>query len=123
MSPDHHRSLILNALPRPLPRGAVVADVVLASSDERGLYQSGITAKVRRLFQGPRGTRQLIVKPTIASSCDAPFENGASGLIVGKPVARHGGVLVIEPLLVPKRSGYRLRDGYQFPPDFPRDSR
>lgn len=121
LSPDHSRALVLSALPRPLPRGAIVADVVMARGDEPRINRPGIVARVRRVHQGPRDARSLVIRQTVSTDCDWPFANGTSGIVVGKPVGRRGGMLVIEPVMVPKSRGYRLVDGYQFPPGFGHD--
>lgn len=121
IGPEYSRALIVAELPRTFPRGAIVADVLLPNVVEQTIPGQRIVGKVRRVYQGPKAMRNLLIRQAVSTSCDWLLSNGKSGIVVGKPVGRVNGVLVIEPVLVPRSKGYRLADGYQFPPNFGRD--
>jgi hypothetical protein len=112
-----HRALIHNALPTPLPEGTFIAAVEfdahsLATSP---LHPIGVRARIIRVIQGEYRGRALIVRKPSWGSCDHPFQNGAVGFIVGRPVGYEQGLLVVHPIEVPAHSGFRLPDGFQLP--------
>ncbi len=116
---DAFLSLIHDALPRPLPRGTIVADVAFDPSTARLLNGVGMRARVRRMIQGDYRGRTLIVRQRVMSSCDDPFGNGSAGLIVAVPVDMQNGVLVVAPILVSRLDRHRLPDGYRLPEPTP----
>ena len=104
------------ALPNPLPAGAFIADVEIETRNARRLYAGGLRARVRRAIAGASPGERIILRLTEESSCDAPFVNGRSGLLVGIPRNREHGALVVWPLLVSRYDGFRLPDGFQLLP-------
>jgi hypothetical protein len=112
---DFMHVMMHDALPRPLPRGTIVADVAFESTDDAQLRGAGIRARIRRMIQGDYRGDTLIIRQRIRTSCDAPFHNGAAGLIVATPIDMQDGVLVVSPITVNRAHQYRLPDGYQIP--------
>jgi hypothetical protein len=119
MISDALETLIHDALPRPLPRGTIIANVTFESTSEAQLHGGGIRATVRRMIQGDFRGRTLIVRQRIISSCDDPFGNGRSGLIVSVPIGMENGMLVVAPILVSRLHRRRLPDGFQLPDAVP----
>ena len=107
-------AIVHSALPTPLPTGAIIADVEFETGDPRA-YRQTVRARVRRMIQGP-DTPILLLEPVRTNSCDAPFRNGRSGLIVAVLVDSRDGVPVARPIVVDMRDGFRLPDGYQLSP-------
>lgn len=105
-------AIIHNALPIPLPEGVIIADVEFEPADRRALYGEGARVRVRRMIQG-EAVPALILQWSLRNSCQAPFRNGASGLIVAIPISRRDGLIVASPLFVDRRKDYRLPDGFQ----------
>lgn len=108
-----------SGLPRPLPRGAIVADVAFeqppAGDFRTHLLTLGIRARVRRMVQGDYAGAYVIVRPVTWSSCDGAFVNGDAGIIVTVPRRIERGVLVLDPLKVRAGQAYRLPDGFEVP--------
>jgi hypothetical protein len=113
MAGDFMEALIHDALPSPLPARTIVAWVAFESGDSRLLYSTGIRARVRRMVQGDFRGSHLLVRTSVETSCDDPFRNGRSGLIVGIPTGTEDGLLVVHPIMVSRYQRYRLPDGYQ----------
>lgn len=109
-------ALIHDALPTPLPEGAIVAEVAFESEDERAVYAGGVRARVIRMVQGHYRGGHLIVRRAFRSSCSHPFLNGTSGLLVARAAGMEQGVLVVDPIEVSRSRGFRLEDRYRLPP-------
>jgi|GEM_PF-4061905 len=76
------------------------------------LHGAGLRANVKRIIEGRYKGRLLIVRRTgLYTDCDRPAANGTAGLIVVKPVGMENGTLVVEPVLVERRHGFRLPAG------------
>lgn len=103
-------AVIHSALPDPLPEGAFVAEVEIKTKDEWQLYATGLRARVTKAISGASQIEQVILRlpHTDATSCDLPFANGRSGLIVGIPGKRKGKALVVWPVLVSRYDGFKL---------------
>jgi hypothetical protein len=99
-------ALIHSELPNPFPKNAIVAEVVIERAPESSLWKSGLRAKVTKWHFGGTG-REVILQNDISSSCDAPFKNGRTGIIVGRERGVRNGVLVVEAFLVSAVDGYR----------------
>jgi hypothetical protein len=112
MAENFTTSLIHNALPQPLPTGAIIAEVRFESTTLGNLWE-GVRVEVRRMIQGDYAGRTLIVRPIALTSCSRPFENGGEGLIVAIPIGNVNGVLVVDAIEAGEYDGYRLRDGFQ----------
>jgi hypothetical protein len=113
MIADAQEALVHSALPKPLPRETIIADVVFENADENRLHQEGVRVRIRRLIQGDVQGTTMIVRQRIRSSCGDPFANGTTGLIVAIPVEIRAGEIVVAPIDVTRGSGFRLRDGFQ----------
>jgi hypothetical protein len=111
LSPSY--AVVHSALPNPLPTGALVAEIEIETPDPERLYTTGLRARVRRAIAGARQGEPIILRLPERSSCDAPFANGRSGLLVARPMAREGDLLVVWPELVSRYDGFRLPDGFQ----------
>jgi hypothetical protein len=121
----YHDAWIHNALPTPLPRDMIVADVVLerlppalespqgTSRWPWGILTYGVRARVRRMIQGDPAIRELLLRPVHISSCDSFFANGEEGLIVAAVRRSDHGIVVVHPVGASSRNGYRLPDGEQ----------
>lgn len=115
MAADFQEAFIHSALPRPLPAGAIVADVEFVSADERALYGSGLRARVRRMIQSDYRGATLIVRSRTMTSCDVPFDNGVAGLLIGIPVGMEGETPIVAPVRAQRSEGFRLPNGYALP--------
>jgi hypothetical protein len=113
-------AVVHSALPTPLPTGAFVAEIEIETSDQEKLYTTGLRARVRRAIAGAHQGERIILRLLERTSCDAPFVNGRSGLLVARPWGREGEALVVRPELVSRYDGFRLPDGFQFQPLPPR---
>jgi hypothetical protein len=113
MIADAQEALIHSALPTPLPRGTIVADVLFEDANENRLHHDGIRVRIRRLIQGDVHGTTMIVRQRLQSSCDNPFANGTAGLIVAIPVETLAGETVVAPIAVTRIDRYRLPDGFQ----------
>jgi hypothetical protein len=116
MVADAQQVLIHDALPTPLPRGTIVADVVFDFADAETMLSAGVRVRIRRLIQGDVRGPTMIVRIRIWSSCSNPFGNGRSGLIVAIPIETRAGETVVAPIEVTRMRGYRLEDGFQLRP-------
>jgi hypothetical protein len=113
MIADAQEAVIHSALPTPLPPGTIIADVMFEDADENRLHGAGIRVRIRRLIQGDvRGTT-MIVRQRIQSSCDNPFANGTTGLIVAISLETQAGETVAAPIVVTRLDGYRRPDGFR----------
>jgi hypothetical protein len=114
---NYHYAYIHRALPKPLPQGAIVADVELEPLPEGDyrphLVRHGIRARVRRMVQGSYNGEFMLVRPVYWTSCDSIFENGRAGFLVAVPRRTEGGTLVVDPIKVSNEDGYRLPDGFK----------
>ena len=112
-------ALIHNALPDPLPHGAVVLDASLPQEDGMSLYQAGMRIRIRRVVHGDlRGRYALLRLDAPISSCDQPLSNGRHGLVIGMVIGPRKDVPIIRPAFAVQGQGYRLSNGYQFPKGF-----
>ncbi|MEA3000561.1 MAG: hypothetical protein QOK17_2394 [Sphingomonadales bacterium] len=107
-------ALIHSGLPNPLPKDTFIAEVEIETSDQWKLYTSGLEARVTRPIAGAYRGERIILRLPEENSCDSPFANGRSGLLVAIPRSREGDAWVLWPALVSQYDGYRLRDGFQF---------
>lgn len=105
--------LIHDALPNPLPAGAIVVEVEFETANRRAYFAGGVRARIRRMIQGDYRGDTLIARSRDENSCYFPFAHGAAGLIVARPLGLEAGELVVEPIPVQGREGYRLADGFQ----------
>ena len=112
VGPPH--AMIHTALPRILPRGAVVAEVRFESADVLALVGPGIRARIRKMIQGDYRGRFLIVRPARLLGCGVAFANGRSGYIVAVPRGFEEGILVVHPIQVQR--GRSLPNGCRVPP-------
>jgi hypothetical protein len=103
-------AVIHSALPDPLPEGAFVAEVEIKTKDQWQLYATGLRAYVTKTIVGTSQVERVILRLPVAenTSCDAPFANGRSGIIVGIPEKRKGKALVVWPVLVSRYDGFTL---------------
>jgi len=120
---DNLFAYIHDALPTPLPAGAFVAEVEFEpqeTDDAHGaIVGDNVRGRIIRHIQGDYGGLEILVRRDFRTSCDAELSNGRRGLVVARPLGVEDGVLVIDPILVMPSQGYRLPDGYQFPPPSP----
>ena len=117
MMMENQLALIHSAVPADLPRDLVVVDSEIpASATERQLYDTGVRAWVRRTVQGDYQGQFIRIRASVKTSCDGPFDNGRSGLIVGYPRGWEDGELVIEPILAQRSDGFRLAQGFTLSP-------
>lgn len=111
-------ALIHNSLPEHLPRDVVVFEGSLPL-DYEPLFREGLRVPIRRVVRGDLRGRYALLRETLPiSSCAQPLSNGRHGMIVGKVIGAERGVAIIRPVFAWKANRYRLRDGFQFPPDF-----
>ena len=105
-----------SALPRPLPAGAIVAEVEADPGvSDFMLVDGGVRVRVHRMIQG-EAVPVLILYSKQLSSCEIVFGNGRRGLIVAVPAGHRDGVPVATPVFVYRRDGFRLPNGYRWPP-------
>ena len=109
---ENQEALIHSALPSRLPDGAVVLDVMIESGDASRLYGSGLPVRVRRSLHGNVSRAEVTLRTPYETSCDAPFANGSSGIVVGN-LTGEGSEQAISPVFV------RRGDGFQVPVDGP----
>ena len=110
-------AIIHTALPKALPDGLFVAEVEVEASDFYPLYSTGLRAHVTKSIAGDT-VDEIILRLPVGSSCDAPFANGKSGLVVGIAKERVGGRLVVWPLLVSRYDGFTLPEGFNLKQQF-----
>jgi hypothetical protein len=110
VDPPEVSALIHSTLPDPLPDDMLIAEVdFVGDVTTEALHGAGLRAHVRRIIKGRYEGRLLIVRmPGLFTDCDRPTANGTSGLIVVKPVGLENDILVVEPVLVERRHGFRL---------------
>lgn len=101
----NHRALIHSAVTVGLPAKAIVLDVDFDGENLDALYLGGLRARVKRVISGNYDGDFVLVRRPGASSCDHPFDNGTSGLIVGF-VTKDGAFF---PVLVQQQYGFQLR--------------
>lgn len=114
IEPADPAAIIHDSLPAP-GIAAFVAEVDFEPGSLRPetLHGAGALARVRRVVQGSyRGTSVVVGRVGLWADCDRPAANGEAGIIVAKPVGYENGLLVVEPILVSRRNGYRLEDGH-----------
>lgn len=116
-------AMMHSALPRPLPAGAIVAEIE-ADPDaiDLMLVDGGIRVRVLRMIQGEAAST-LILRTNGLSSCDDVFGNGRRGLIIAIPAGHREGILIAMPIFADRNLGYRLPDGYRLPPPSERGRR
>lgn len=107
MTLDSQQALIHSALPPILPDGAVVLDVDIDTSNPYRLYGSGLPARVRNVGHGDVQVSTVLLRTPVETSCDAPFANGSSGLIIGFWTGE-GDERSITPVFVMRRDGFAL---------------
>jgi len=107
MTSDSQQALIHSALPPILPDGAVVLDVDIDTSNPNRLYSSGLPARVRNVRYGDVQVSTVLLRTPIGTSCDAPFANGSSGLIIGFWTGE-GDERSITPVFVMRGEGFAL---------------
>lgn len=114
---ENQLALIHSAVPADLPRALVVVQAEIPpAATESQLYDLGLRARIRRTIQGDYQGEFIRLRASVETSCDAPFDNGRSGLIVGYPRGLEGGELVIEPILAQRSDGFKLAEGYTLSP-------
>ncbi len=110
---DAFRALIHRRLPGRLPHQAVALEVRFIDHDERRLYRKGLRARVSRVIQGEGIGPVVLVRETVWTSCDYPFLNGTSGLLVCVLRGKESGMSVLHPVMVTQGSGFRLSDDFE----------
>ncbi len=103
------RALIHSAVPDPVPEGAIVAEVILLSTDLAELYSTGARARVVRRIHGAIPGDQILVRPARFTSCSHAFANGTTGILVAMPGEIENGHLVVTPIEAEAANGFRLR--------------
>lgn len=111
-------ALIHSALPSPLPADAVVLDVVIRSGDASSLYGSGLRVHVRRIVQGDVRGAEMLLRTPVETSCDVPFANGSSGLVVGY-LSGEGSEQTLSPVFVRRGDGFQIPVGGPVSPRSP----
>lgn len=69
------------------------------------LYRGGLRARVKRVISGNYDGDFVLIRRPAASSCDHPFDNGSSGLVVGFLTKEE----TLFPVLVQEQYGFQLR--------------
>ena len=108
---------IHSALPLSLPEHLIVAEVEIEPVG-LGLTPAawGDRAVVRRMIQGPP-VSILILRHRVLIVCGSPYDNGRTGYVIAEPGAYHGAdALIVYPIKVSRRDGYRLPEGFIAPP-------
>ena len=113
-TPESQTALIHSAPPSPVPRGAIVLDVDIRMEGSDSLYDQGLTARVRDVVHGDFPGDEVTLRAFGETSCDAPFANGTSGLIVGYLSEDRAG-RIFSPVFVRRGDGFRLRSGQDTP--------
>lgn len=107
LTSDSQQALIHSALPPILPIGAVVLDVTIDTNNSARLYSSGLPARVLSVRHGEVQAKTVVLRTPIETSCDAPFANGSTGIIVGF-WAGEGDDRAFSPVFVTRGNGFRL---------------
>jgi hypothetical protein len=114
---ENQLALIHSAVPADLPRALVVVQAdIPPTATQSQLYEAGLRARVSRTIQGDYRGPFIRLRASVQTSCDGPFDNGRSGLVVGYPRGWEDGELVIEPILAQRSDGFRLAEGYELSP-------
>jgi hypothetical protein len=111
-------AVIHNIVPADLDPRLIVAEVDILTLNPERLHSTGGAAEIRRMIQGPKDEDFMVLRVS-DTSCSHPFLNGRSGIVVGMPIGRENGILVLDALEVSALSGYRLREGYRVPDRLP----
>ena len=107
-------AIIHSALPKHLPANTFVGRVVIGPGDPLQMFEgAGIRARVLRVIQGDRREKYVLLRRSHISSCDNEFLNGRAGYIVGVPHGRQGGLLVVDPITVSRREGFKLPENFE----------
>jgi hypothetical protein len=114
------RAIIHDALPDPLPRDTIVAEVEIVAGDEAAFYRSGLLARVDRLIQGRVRGSWLVLRSAGESDCTNPFGNGRRGYIIAVERGRGPAGPLVEPFLAVRGEGFRMADGYEIPEEWRR---
>jgi hypothetical protein len=114
------RSIIHSALPNPLPRDTIVAEVEILSGDEAAFYRSGVPARITRLIRGQVSEPLLVLRGGSESDCTVPFGNGLRGYVIAVERGRAANGPLVEPFFAVRGEGFRLADGYQIPEEWRR---
>lgn len=115
---ESQEALIHSALPSPVPADAVVLEVVVESGDVRSLYGSGLRLSVRRIIQGDVRGAEMRLRTPVETSCDAPFANGSSGIVVGY-LTGEGSEQTLSPVFVRRGDGFQIPAGGPVSPRSP----
>lgn len=115
---ESQEALIHSALPSPLPADAVVLNVVIGSGDASSLYGSGLRLRVRRILQGDVQSAEMRLRTPVETSCDAPFANGSSGILVGY-LNGEGSEQTLSPVFVRRGDGFQIPAGSPVSPRSP----
>jgi hypothetical protein len=115
---ESQEALIHSALPSPVPADAVVLEVVVEPGDVRSLYGSGLRLSVRRIIQGDVRGAEMRLRTPVETSCDAPFANGTSGIVVGY-LTGEGSEQTLSPVFVRRGDGFQIPTGGPVGPRFP----
>lgn len=115
---ESQEALIHSALPSPVPVDAVVLEVVVESGDVRRLYGSGLRLSVRRIIQGDVRGAEMRLRTPAWTSCDAPFANGSSGIVVGY-LTGEGSEQTLSPVFVRRGDGFQIPTGGPVRPRLP----
>lgn len=107
---DSQEALIHSALPSHLPSDAIALDVVIDTGDPSSLYGSGLRVRVRRTIQGSFQGTEVALRTAIETSCDAPFANGTSGIVVGY-LTGEGPEQTLNPIFVKRGDGFQIPSG------------
>lgn len=81
---------------RRYPTNAIVAEVEIFGAQRPG---GRVEARVRRMIQGPRGARRLLLRPYPQHICHMPPRDGSRGIIVAWPNGMENGIPVVRPTL------------------------
>ncbi len=115
---DSQEALIHSAPPSRLPSDAVVLDVEVDAGGPSSLYGSGLRLSVRRILQGDVRGAEMRLRTPVETSCDAPFANGTSGIVVGYLVGE-GSEQTLSPVFVRRGDGFQIPAGDPVSPRSP----
>jgi hypothetical protein len=104
-----------NALPNPLPAGAIVAEVEAGPEADDNMLYDGMRVRVRRMLQG-EAAPELILRASSVISRHLVLDEDRRGLIVAVPDDQQGRIPVAWPIFAERDLGYRLPEGFQLPP-------
>lgn len=106
---DNQEALIHSARPSRLPSNAILLDVEIDTGAPMSLYGAGLRARVRRVLRGNVRGAEIMLRTPFEGSCDAPFANGSSGLVVGFLIGE-GPDQIFSPVFVRRSEGFQVRD-------------